>query len=58
MLQFAEQLFGIMGLNFTEPVTVGIAFRYLADVCLSYLIVMTILGGIKAFSMRFMGGKL
>lgn len=58
MLQIAEQLFGIMGLKFSDPVTIGVAFRFLCDVCLSYLVIMTILDGIKAFSLRFMGGKL
>lgn len=58
MLQVAEQLFGIMGVDFTQPVTVGTAFRFLSDLCLAYLVIMTILNGIKAFSLRFMGGKL
>ena len=58
MLQFAEQLFGIMGVNWTEPVTIGVAFRFLCDICLSYLVIMTILNGIKTFCLGFMRGKL
>lgn len=58
MIQFAEQLFGIMGVDFTQPITIGVAFRFLSDICLSYLVIMSILNGIKTFSLKFMGGKL
>lgn len=56
MLQFAEQLFGVLGLTFNDPITVGTAFKFLCDICLCYLLLSWFVSAMKSLCSMLIGG--